>query len=214
MTIQEQILIALHRINDPTCDDCLAIEAHLHGRHIAQTICHDLADEGLIQRQRGFCTLCERRKIANWRLIDPILDNRPSWVRAEASKKWFSEENIRATIVAWLPNHGYAISHVTTAAIHEVGNDIIAIGPDGQELWVSFKGYADDQRFIQARHLFASAILDLVLDHNERSRGRLALGLPDGFKIYRNLAARTAWLRSAMPFTIFWVAESGEVRVE
>ncbi|MGI8689290.1 MAG: hypothetical protein ACR2M3_11990 [Thermomicrobiales bacterium] len=109
VTNKEQILITLHRINDPTCDDCLASEANRHRRQIANATCRDLASEGLIRRQQGFCTLCGKKKIVDWRLIDPILDNQPLWVRAEASKKWFSENNVRASLATWLLDHGYAI---------------------------------------------------------------------------------------------------------
>jgi len=38
--------------------------------------------------------------------------------------------------------------------------------------------------------------------------------LPDGFTTYLGLVKRVAWLRKAMPFSIFWVSEDGPVREE
>ncbi len=112
------------------------------------------------------------------------------------------------------PEGGYLIQKVADTAARSPGKDIDAIGPDGRVLWVSVKGYPEKSKHTQARHWFAGGILDLVRYRHEREDVSLALCLPDGFTTYQNLARQTPWLRNAMPFVIYWVLESGEVRVE
>jgi hypothetical protein len=109
---------------------------------------------------------------------------------------------------------GFTIRSVADTLARTPGKDIVAVDVDGRELWVSVKGYPDKSPNIQARHWFAGAVFDLVLYRGESVEPRLALGLPDGFATYHNLAARIAWLRTTMPFTIYWVTPSGEVRAE
>ncbi len=57
-------------------------------------------------------------------------------------------------------------------------------------------------------------MFDLVLYRDESNSADLSLGLPDGFATYKNLTDRVTWLRSHLPFTIYWVSESGEVRLQ
>lgn len=64
----------------------------------------------------------------------------------------------------------------------------------------------------QARHWFWHAVFDLVRYRDESNAANLALGLPDGYVTYKNLTDRVTWLRSNLPFRIYWVSESGEVR--
>jgi hypothetical protein len=66
----------------------------------------------------------------------------------------------------------------------------------------------------QARHWFAGALFDLELYHSERADVRLALALPKRFPTYHRLLARVDWLKAALPFTVFWVAETDEVNEE
>ena len=80
------------------------------------------------------------------------------------------------------------------------------------------KGYPGDpdgaNPSTQARHWFSHAVLDVVRYRDESDRVLLAIGLPDGFVTYRNLASSVLWLRANLPFTIFWVDESGAIRVD
>lgn len=94
------------------------------------------------------------------------------------------------------------------------GKDIIALSPDGRELWVSVKGFPENSPNTQARHWFSGAVFDLILYHGENPDVTLALGLPDGFPTYKGLPPRVKWLQESMPFRIYWVAESGRVSVE
>jgi len=76
------------------------------------------------------------------------------------------------------------------------------------------KGTAATNPATQARHEFSSAVFDMALYAGEAHDVDLALGLPDTFPTYLSLAARIKWLRSATPFTIFWVSADGAVRME
>lgn len=114
----------------------------------------------------------------------------------------------------YLRTRGYAIQAVADTAARTAGKDIVAVDPAGRQLWVSVKGYPDKSKHVQARHWFAGAVFDIVLYRNETTAPQLAAAFPDGFTTYHALAARMAALRAVMPFTIYWVAESGEVRVE
>jgi hypothetical protein len=117
-------------------------------------------------------------------------------------------------VVAHLSARGYSILAVADTAARSPGKDIVAVAPDGRELWVSVKGYREKSPNMQARHSFAEALLDLVLYRGENPQVDLAVALPDGFRTYLGLAPRVNWLRCKMPFRIYWVAESGKVRSE
>jgi hypothetical protein len=126
---------------------------------------------------------------------------------------------VQSRLVSWLASRGYSIRSVADTAAREAGKDIVAASPDGEELWVSVKGYPQALQSTtsaptQARHWFASAVFDLVLYASERDDVRVVLGLPDGFQTYRALAARIQRLRDKMGFQIAWVSEAGGVRVE
>ena len=116
--------------------------------------------------------------------------------------------------MSWLAQHWYRIRRVAHTESREAGKDIVAVAPNGRELWVSAKGYPENSANTQARHWFAGAVFDLVLYRNERADVHLALALPKKSVTYIALAARTIWLQKSMPFSIFWVTESGEVRLE
>jgi hypothetical protein len=85
---------------------------------------------------------------------------------------------------------------------------------DGNELWISVKGYPEKSHHVQARHWFSGALFDLILYHGENPKARLGIALPDDFTTYENLVPRIKWLKESMPFQIYWVNESGSVRVE
>jgi hypothetical protein len=90
------------------------------------------------------------------------------------------------------------------------------VAADGRdrELWISVKGYPESSAYVQARHWFAGAVFDLILYRDEDTEVALAVAFPADFKTFITLAKRTRWLRQAMPFSIFWVHESGEVTME
>ena len=136
-------------------------------------------------------------------------------LRGESTvRPWCWEGNVQAALVRWFRDHGYVIEQEANTATREAGKDIVATDPDGRTVWVSVKGFPERSLHVQARHWFAGALFDLILYRHERPDVRLALAFPDGFTTYTALAARTAWLRTSMPFTIYWIAESGTVRIE
>lgn len=137
--------------------------------------------------------------------------SRNSSVPAESGRPWHWEGNVQAMVVAHLQSKGYTIVRVANTESREAGKDIIARSAGGQLLWVSVKGFPEKSANTQARHWFAGAMFDLLLYHGENANVDLALGLPDGYQTYRGLSERVAWLRQVMPFTIYWVSESGAV---
>lgn len=106
------------------------------------------------------------------------------------------------------------IRSVADTASRAPGKDIVAITPNGNELWISVKGYPEKSPNVQARHWFSGSVFDLILYHGENPNITLALALPDGFITYANLVPRVNWLKQTMPFEIFWVSEDGNVRKE
>jgi hypothetical protein len=216
MTVKERILGVLQQAAQPVCDDCLAVAAALSSRQVAYAVGTALASEGAIIRQRGQCATCSKFKIvSSTGNLPPGIPVKPASPQGEISeRRWYWEGNVQSGLVRWFREHGYAIEQEANTATREAGKDIVATDHDGMAVWVSVKGFPERSTHVQARHWFAGALFDLVLYRNERPDVRLALAFPDGFTTYRSLAARTAWLRTAMPFTIYWVSESGEVRIE
>jgi hypothetical protein len=218
MTAKESIVQVLHQTSQRICDDCMKEAAHLKVLQVSYTVCTDLAGRGTIGRGHSTCGLCRKTKICSW--ADP--HSQPKAVTGSTvpvqrridERPWFWEGNVQKTLVSWLAMRGYSIRSVADTAARAPGKDIIALSPDDRELWVSVKGYPENSPHVQARHWLAGAIFDLVLYRNERPDIELALGLPDGFVTYTSLAARVTWLRRATPFTLFWVAEDGQVREE
>ncbi len=119
--------------------------------------------------------------------------------------------------MTWLAKKGWTIRSAADTAAKTAGKDIVA-ERNGRTLWISVKGYPRGTQKTnpptQARHWFSHAVFDLVRYRDESHSAELALGLPDGFATYQNLAERVRWLRSHLPFTIYWVRQSGEVRLE
>jgi hypothetical protein len=75
------------------------------------------------------------------------------------------------------------------------------------------KGWPEKSPNTQARHWFSQAAFDLVMYRDQSPSVELAVGLPDGFKTYRNLLARITWLRANLPCDIYFVSEAGLVDV-
>ncbi len=129
-------------------------------------------------------------------------------------RPWYWEGNVQSVLVSWLVSKGYTIRAVADTAARVHGKDIVALDLEGRELWISVKGYPEKSFNVQARHWFSDAVLGLILDRSENSSVDLALGLPDGFATYVNLVARIEWLRKEIPLKVYWISESGQVRVE
>lgn len=131
---------------------------------------------------------------------------------------WYWEGNVQSRLVTWLVQNGYHIRQVANTATREAGIDVIATTPANEDLLVSVKGFPERTEKTtsptQARHWFSGAIFDLVLYRNDYPSAQLALALPEGFTTYATLTRRTQWLRESMPFTIFWIGETGDVRAE
>ena len=123
---------------------------------------------------------------------------------------------MQARIVGHLAARGHAIRAVADTASRAHGKDVEAETPDGKTLWVSVKGFPENERSanIQARHWFSHALFDMVLYRGEDPAAELAVGLPAGFATYENLSQRIGWFKAAVPFRIFWVHEDGRVEVE
>ncbi|WP_206922520.1 hypothetical protein [Alicyclobacillus suci] len=137
-----------------------------------------------------------------------------SALEAKGTAAWYWEGNVQTQVVSYLAYNGYTILHAADTASREAGKDIVAVAPDGSELWVSMKGYPEKSSNTQARHWFSAAVFDLLLYHGQDPNARLTLALPAGFVTYANLLPRIEWLKLAMPFQVFWVTEDGSVMVE
>jgi len=121
---------------------------------------------------------------------------------------------VQAPIVDDLKRSGYQIDRVARTSTKEAGTDIVARSATGRLLWVTVKGFPEKSPNVQARHWFAGALMDVVLYRGAEAEIDLAIGLPDGFPTYRALVARVEWLLTATPFSVFWVEQSGRVRLQ
>lgn len=222
MTHKEQIISFLKKVQKPVCDDCISKLTNIIPRQTIYQNCTLLRNEGKINRTDGYFTMCAKNKKVS--SIGSIKD-----IKKEASgtlnlpvkdvgvgtnmvtQPWYWEGNVQAQIVKYLAGRNYSILSVANTAARTSGKDIVAINNAGQELWVSVIGYPDKSQNTQARHWFSSAIFDLVLYKDGNPNVKLAIGLPYGFATYTNLASRIIWLKGALPYTIIWVKESGEV---
>lgn len=219
---REKLLLAINQASGPICDDCLTKHVGLRQRQQAHARCTELKQIGAIDRSPGVCTVCAKSKIVNWRLAEATeqlaATAQTSAVASGApgaTRPWYWEGNVQNRIVEYLIRAGYRICHTADTASREAGKDIVAVGPDTRELWVSVKGFPTPKGStnVQARHWFARAVFDLVLYRGENPVAELAIGLPAGYKTYQSLAQRVGWFRQSLPFKIFWVSEDGQVEV-
>lgn len=227
MTHRERILKTLSETAVPVCDDCLARIAGINPRQTVYQNCTSLANSGKIRRRQGECTFCAKIKIVSW--IENGVENYASPLakaditRTETSSEkekdsktppWYWEGNIQSKLVAYLAGQGYFIRSVTDTASRLQGKDIVAVTPEGRELWVSVKGFPENNSCTQARHYFAQAVFDVVLYRSENPAVELALALPHGFPTYERLSSRISWLRMALPLRVYWVDNLGNVKEE
>jgi hypothetical protein len=132
----------------------------------------------------------------------------------KGTNPWYTEEKIRSRLVEWLHQHGYFEPKEVGMQPHKADDDLIVESVYGMRRRISVRGFPGAEMQEQARARLASAVLDLSLHRNEGTDVGLALALPAGHTAYTTLVAQLAWLRTTMPFTIYWVAESGDVGVE
>ncbi|KYH30573.1 hypothetical protein [Neomoorella mulderi] len=227
-THKEQILKTLSQTAVPVCDDCLAKLTGISPRQTVYQNCSNLANKRLIMRGHGECAFCAKKKIVSWTekgmencssTLAPanITQIKSSFEEEKASKNtfpWYWEGNVQSKVVAYLAGRGYFIRSVTDTASRAQGKDIVAVTPEGKELWVSVKGFPENNSYTQARHYFAEAVFDVVLYRSENPEVELALALPHGFSTYERLALRISWLRKTLPLKVYWVDESGDIRAE
>lgn len=214
MSNKDKILSSL--LHAKLCDDCLSITSNVVPRQTVYSICRSLSESSVIARVRSNCDQCGKSKTTN-QLLDEnevITDEENHSLHIDSSEpSWYWEGNVQSKVVHHLVINGFTIRSVADTASRTAGKDIVAI-KDGTELWISVKGFPEKSKHIQARHWFSGAIFDLILYHGENPNVQLGIALPDGFSTYGNLAPRIRWLKDSMPFQIFWVNETGAVRVE
>lgn len=214
MSNKDKILSSL--LHAKLCDDCLSISSNVVPRQTVFSICRSLSEASIIYRHQGVCDHCHKTKTTS-RLLNGDELTRETVTNPQqtdsAKSAWYWEGNIQSSVVNHLVINGFTIRSVADTASRTSGKDIIA-SKDGNELWISVKGYPEKSQHVQARHWFSGAIFDLILYHGENSDAMLGIALPDGFTTYKNLVPRIRWLKNSMPFQIYWVNETGTVRVE
>ena len=220
------------------CDDHLSSETKITPRSAVYQICNKLWAEKKIFRNKGFCSICENNKkkyvnsynenapaanednepVNGDISVNPIPEQYSPPVDSEIlkDKPWHWEGNVQSILVKHLIHNGISVSRTANTATREQGIDIEAISQTGCPIWITVKGYPEDKGkahpATQARHWFSQAIFDIILYRNESEDASLAIGLPDGYPAYINLAKRINWFLKTSKTTIYWVSKSGRVR--
>lgn len=192
----------------PVCDACIALAVGWSRRQSTNAAGRALATKGVIHREKGPCARCSRVKmVSRLALVGGVQANRP----------WHWKDNVLALVADFLAAQGYRLHPATDASPKQRGADIAA-ARNGETLWVSVRGYPEGSSkktaTAQGRRWFSSAMLDVVRYRTERPDVAIAVGLPDGFPAYLELAAEVTWLKNTVPFRFFWVSDSGNVREE
>ena len=233
MSNETQFTDALASASGPLCDDCLTTVIGWHDRQQARSVGTKLGYRGEVLRRRGTCAQCRGHRIvselrgaqAQPRTGAPPEDPRTPALAPgaasdgpAASRPWHWEGHVQAAIVGHLSASGWRLTQVVDAASTAQGVDVFA-QKDGQELWVTVKGYPKGTAATHAstqgrRHWFAQALLDVVRYRTQRPDVAIGVGLPDGFTVYLDLAPSVAWLHESAPFVFYWVSEDGSVREE
>lgn len=208
MTIAQRILEVLKERSDGVDDDELAEILHLKARQQANSRCRALEQEGVVSRRRV------DGKIRNFLISSaPTTAVRETAALLEGDKPWFWEGKVQSQIVRYLSAQQYDIRSVADTAGRQRGIDIVA-ERDGEELWVSVKGYpegtAKTNASLQAGHWFKQVIYDMIRYRGESDSVSLRVGLPD-FSRYRSMAEQIEWFKVAARFHYYWVREDGDV---
>lgn len=192
----------------PVCDACIALAVGWSRRQSTNAAGRALAAKGAIHRDKGHCARCGRVKMVSGLVPDEGV---------EANRPWHWKDNVLARVADFLAAQGYCLYPAIDASPKQRGADIAA-ARNGETLWVTVKGYPEGSSkntvTAQGRRWFSSAMLDVVRYRTERPDVAIAVGLPDGFSVYLELATEVAWLTNTVPFRFFWVEESGNVREE
>ncbi|KAF6558319.1 hypothetical protein G9G63_25980 [Paenibacillus sp. EKM202P] len=214
MKNKDRIIAQLSNVE--LCDDCLSIASGVTPRQTVYSICRALFEASYIIRKPSKCEYCHRSKITS-KLLDTKYQKEGAPLPSSANfaiKPWYWEGNVQGHVVSYLVQNKYQIRSVADTASRTTGKDIIALTPDGKELWVSVKGYPEKSSNVQARHWFSGALFDLILYHGENAQVKLGIALPGDFSTYTNLLPRIKWLKDLMQFEVYWVTEEGIVTVE
>lgn len=222
MTQKEEVLALLRETEEPLCDACIRRAASVESHQAVNQIARQMAEVGLTTREPALCSGCGKQAKCNTAAgVEPLDASSTSPVPVSTTAAgtpsthlWYWEGNVQAAVVEWLKQQGWEIVQAVDTAAKTPGVDIIARRPPEKELWVTVKGFPQKSKYVQARHWFAGAIFDLVTYRDKNADLYLAVALPDGYKTYWGLAAKTGWLKKTLPFTILWVREGGEVRSE
>ncbi|EFM09506.1 hypothetical protein PaecuDRAFT_3553 [Paenibacillus curdlanolyticus YK9] len=215
MTNKERVIATLSNLE--LCDDCLSVASSVAPRQTVYSICRSLFEEAYIFRHHGICEHCHKAKTTNQ------LQNKrnhleempkPELKIDSSTKPWFWEGNVQSHVVSYLAKNSYKIRSIADTASRTAGKDIIALSPEGKEIWISVKGYPEKSSNVQARHWFSSALFDLILYYGENPQVQLGIALPKDFTTYANLLPRVGWLKAQMQFNVFWVSAEGTVTVE
>jgi hypothetical protein len=126
---------------------------------------------------------------------------------------WPSAQRVQTLLLAYLKGHGQFREQSDHNDAGDGAADVTVRNVYDAETFIAVRGYPTPDDPAQARTWFAEALLDLALHHTADGSLHLALALPDGFAAYTHLATQTQWLHDAMPFHIYWIAESGSARV-
>lgn len=228
MTIRDRILDHLRQHPEGATDAELTRELALRNFAESNSYCHQLLRDGRIERRRV------DKRFRNYAVATTSVTSPPEPTPAppsaaepvpgltgpgsDASRPWFWEGNVQATVMRHLQSRGYTIASFADTASHQHGKDIVAVGTEGP-LWVTVKGYPKTtdrtQASVQAAIWFHGALFDLLDWRGSSAEVSLALALPD-FQRYRSLAQRVRWLRPERHagFSILWVHEDGTVEEE
>ena len=215
ITRRDEVLALLAKNPDGLTDAELARLTGASHQTINQT-CRQLAAEGLIRRD-SFGS-----PITNFgTAVQPAA--RPT--APVPHPDWFWEGNVQASTIRHLTTQGAVIRSVADTASKARGTDIVA-SLDGRVLHIEVKGwpsatYADSRRAgevkrtqptVQASHWFAGAVLSALRLRGKHAGDRVLTVFPD-FPRYRNLADETAATLRVVGIEIWFVEESGAVRV-
>lgn len=209
-------------VTAPICTRCLVTLAGIADEKRGRQICRNLRDEGWIQRGPGECRRCGVRfPQVNFPLSSAKLPTNPRPIVPMVNDHtWHWEGNVQDALIGRLTEQGWTIVSAADTASHERGKDIVALSSDGQEMWVSVKGYPEKRPgkttspSTQAKHWFSQAIFDMVRYREESPNVLLAMALPDGFVTYDNQMKKVRWFKKVTPFRLYWISESGRVREE
>lgn len=210
MTVRDRVLALLQ--STALCDDCVGEKLELPARQSANIAGRELQKQGVVSRPRMLCKGCRTTKIVNVAtgIATVTAVTAP---KLPGAKPWSWEGNVQDRIVDHLKADGWTIERTANTATREAGKDIVA-KREGRRLWVSVKGYPEKSMNVQARHWFGGALFDLLVYRSADPTVELGIGLPGGFKTYTNLLPRVTWAKAQLPFSVFWVAQSGAVTIE